>query len=205
MKTNAVLLAVAFALVATAPPARADDPAPPADAQKVLTELEKDVKAIEAKVLKEVLERHEKAVKQLQQLQDTYAKASKKDDAAAVAGLIAQLKQEGIVLAAGGKVLADPGVLVGYRAKTDEVFYFKVVGSTDGEVWGTGVYTDDSPLATAAVHAGVLKKGETGIVKVTILAGEASYTGSTANEVTTSEYGQWEGSYKVEVLKAEKK
>ncbi len=206
MKTNAVLLVVAFAVVvSTAPFARGEDPPPPDDAKKVMTALEQDLKAIEAKVRKEALARFEKSLKQLQDLHDGYVKAGKKDDAAAVAGLIKRVKQETLVLALDAKVLDDPGVLTGYRGKTDEVFYFKVVGSTDGMVWGTGVYTDDSPLATAAVHAGVLKAGETGVVKVTILAGEASYTGSTANEVTTSEYGQWEGSYKVELLKAEKK
>lgn len=206
MKTNAVLLIVSFALVVAAcPAARGEAPAPPEDAKKVLTELEKDIKAIEAKARKEVLERQEKSLKQLQDLQDGYTKAAKKDEAAAVAGLIKQLKQEAVVLSLGVKVLDDPGTLTEYRGKTGEVFYFKVVGATDGEVWGTGVYTDDSPLATAAVHAGVLKKGETGVVKVTIVAGQASYNGSTENDVTTSGWNEWDGSFKVEAVKAEKK
>jgi len=206
MKTNAALLLASFALaVATSPLARGDDPTPPEDARKVLAELEKDVKAIEAKAKKEMLDRHEKSLKQLQDLHDSYTKASKKDEAAAVATLIKQVKQESIVLALGAKVVDGPDTLVGYRGKNDEVFYFKVTGGTDGEVWGTGVYTDDSRLAAAAVHAGVLKKGETGVIKVTILAGQASYTGSTENEVTTADYGDWEGSFKVEALKAEKK
>lgn len=207
MRPNAVLLVVCFVgVTATAQLARGDDPAKPTeDAKKVLTELDKDVKAIEAKALKETLERHEKAVKELQDLQDTYTKASKLDEAMAVRGMIKLLKQEIVVLSLGAKVLADPGTLIDYRGKNEGVFYFKVVGSTDGEVWGTGVYTDDSPLATAAVHAGLLKKGETGIVKVTILAGQASYDGSTENEVTTSGYGDWDGSFKIEAVKAEKK
>lgn len=206
MKTNAALLLASFALaVAASPLARGEDPVVPDDAKKVLTELEKDVKAIEAKARKELLERHEKSLKQLQDLQDSYTKASKKDDATAVSTLINQLKQESIVLALGAKVLDGPDTLVSYRGKNDEVFYFKVTGTTDGEVWGSGIYTDDSKLAAAAVHAGVLKKGETGIIKVTILAGQASYDGTTENEVTTAGYGDWEGSFKIEALKAEKK
>jgi len=203
MKTNSVLLAVAFALVAMSSPVRADDP--PEEIKKVMTELEKDAKAIEAKIRKEMQARMEKAVKQMQDVEAAYLKAGKKDEAAAAGGVIKSLQQEIFVLTAGIKVLENPGILTAYRGKNDEVFYFRVTGSTDGEVWGTGLYTDDSPLAAAAVHAGVVKKGETAIVKVTILAGESSYTGSTANEVTTSEFGQWEGSYKVEVVKAEKK
>ena len=206
MKLPAALLLASFAVAFATPlPARGDDATPPDDAKKVLTELDKDVKAIEAKALKETLERQEKAVKRLQDLHDAYAKAAKKDEAAAVGGLIKQLKQDSLARTLGLKVEDDPGTLTIYRGKNDEVFYFKVTGTTDGEVWGSGVYTDDSRLAAAAVHAGVLKKGETGIVKVTILAGQASYDSTTENDVTSSGYGEWEGSYKVEALKAEKK
>jgi LCCL domain len=203
MKANAVLLLVALGFsVAVTGVARAD---PPADAKKVLAELDKDVKAIEAKARKELLERQEKAVKQLEELQAAYAKAGKKDDAAAVGGAVKQLKEENAILAVGASVLPDPGNLGGYRGKDNEVFYFRVVGSTDGQVWGSDVYTDDSHLATAAVHAGLVKSGESGIVKVTILPGQGSYTGSTANEVTTEGWDQWDGSFKLEAVKAEKK
>ncbi len=206
MKTNALLLVVSLAVaVSSAPLAIGQDPAPPADATKVLVDLEKDVKAIESKARKELLERHEKSLKQLQDLHDGYVKAAKKDDAAAVAGLLKKLTQEAVVLALGAKVIDDPGTLTGYRGKADDVVYVRVTGTDDGTVWGTGVYTDDSSLATAAVHAGLLKKGESGIIKVTILAGQASYTGSTENEVATAEYGEWDGSFKVEAVKAEKK
>ena len=203
MKSNTVLLIVVFALsTATSRAVRAE---PPEDAKKLLAELEKDVKAIEAKAKKETLEKQAKVLKQLQDLQDGYTKAAKKDEAAAVGGAIKQLKEEHLVLSLGVKVLADPGNLAAYRGKNDEVFYFRVVGATDGTVWGSGVYTDDSSLATAAVHAGLVKAGETAVVKVTILPGEASYTGSTENEVTTAGYGEWEGSFKIEAVKAEKK
>jgi hypothetical protein len=203
MKANPVLLLVALTLAVATPPATRADP--PDDAKKVLAELDKDVKAIEAKARKETLDKQEKAIKQLQDLQDRYSKASKKDEAAAVGGLIKQLKAESVVLALGVSVLPDPGTLTGFRGKNDELFYIRVTGSTDGEVWGTGVYTDDSKLATAAVHAGLVKSGETAVIKVTILLGEASYTGSTENEVTTQGWDQWDGSFKVEAVKAEKK
>lgn len=203
MKANTVLLLVALGFVtATTTAARAE---PPADAKKVLTDLDKDVKAIEAKARKELLERQEKAVKQLEELQAAYAKAGKKDDAEAVGGAVKQLKEENVILALGASVLADPGNLAGYRGKDNEVFYFRVVGATDGEVWGSDVYTDDSRLAVAAVHAGLVKSGETAIVKLTVLPGQGSYTGSTANDVTTGSWDQWDGSFKLEAVKAEKK
>ena len=52
-------------------------------------------------------------------------------------------------------------------------------------------------LGTVAVHAGVLKLGQTGIVKVTILPGQNGYTGSTRNGISTSDYGPWGGSFVV--------
>jgi LCCL domain len=99
-----------------------------------------------------------------------------------------------------GKALADPGQLSGYRAKVGQSFLFKVTGTTTGAVWGTGVYTDDSTLAAAAVHAGVLRDGQTGVVKVTILQGQAAYNGSTQNGVTSGQWANFDGSFRVEVV-----
>jgi hypothetical protein len=74
----------------------------------------------------------------------------------------------------------------------------EVVGTNTGSLWGTDVYTDDSSVALAAVHAGLLKVGERGLVQVTLLAGQNSYQGSTRNGVSSSSYGAWAGSFKVE-------
>jgi hypothetical protein len=49
-------------------------------------------------------------------------------------------------------------------------YYFRATGEANGPLWGTDVYTGDSSIAAAAVHAGVLKPGETGIVKITVVA-----------------------------------
>ena len=95
-------------------------------------------------------------------------------------------------------VLNDPGNLTDYRGQDGQTYYFRVTGSTQESLWGTDIYTDDSSLATVAVHAGVLLEGQVGVVKVTILAGQGSYTGSTRNGVTSSNYGNWYGSYRVE-------
>lgn len=95
-------------------------------------------------------------------------------------------------------VVPDPGDLSAYAQKKGETFYFQVTGSTMGSVWGTDLYTLDSTLAAAAVHAGILRPGEAGVVKVTLLAGKQSYRGSRKNGVTSSDWGSYEGSYKVE-------
>jgi len=92
-------------------------------------------------------------------------------------------------------VTAAPTNLVGYRNKVGGVYQFTVTGVARGAVWGTDVYTDDSTVAVAAVHAGVLAAGETKTVTVTILPGQASYAATTRNGVSSSSWGSWSGSY----------
>lgn len=64
-------------------------------------------------------------------------------------------------------------------------------------VWGSGVYTDDSSVCTAAVHAGVIGFTRGGTVTIEIRPGQSSYTASTRNSVTTRDYGAWGGSFVV--------
>lgn len=57
-----------------------------------------------------------------------------------------------------------------------------------GSVWGSGPYTDDSDMAVAAVHAGIIEPGQTATLVATNVAYHSSYPGSTANGVTTSDW-----------------
>ena len=95
-------------------------------------------------------------------------------------------------------MLPDPGNMTAYRGQTGTTLHFEVTGAGSGSVWGSDVYTDDSRLARAAVHAGLLQVGQTGTVAVTVLPGQQSYTGSTRNGVQSATYGQWSGSYRFE-------
>lgn len=97
--------------------------------------------------------------------------------------------------------LPDPGTLVGQRGNVGQTFLYEVTGSNANSAWGTDIYTDDSSLATAAVHAGVLANGQKGVVKVTILGGQESYASTMRNGVTSGSWGSWSGSYKVEAAK----
>ena len=73
----------------------------------------------------------------------------------------------------------------------------QVVGAASGPVWGTGAYTDDSSIAAAAVHAGLLKPGELGFVRVTVEAGRDSYEASERNGIKTSPFGKFDGSFRL--------
>ena len=94
-------------------------------------------------------------------------------------------------------VIKDPGSLTSYRGNNDQILGVIVTGSNSGSLWGTEIYTDDSTLAKAVVHMGLAKVGQTVIVKVQILPGQTSYTGSTQNGITSSSYSSYGGSYKI--------
>jgi len=90
----------------------------------------------------------------------------------------------------------DPGNLTRFESQQGKVLAFTVTGmAAGGSVWGTDVYTTDSRLAMAAVHAGVLKVGETGVVRLKIVPSPPSYTGSSRHGVTTSPYGIYRAAY----------
>ncbi len=50
--------------------------------------------------------------------------------------------------------------LTQYRSKVGSHVSVHVVGSTHGIVYGSSIYSDDSDMNTAAVHAGVVREGE---------------------------------------------
>jgi RNA polymerase sigma factor (sigma-70 family) len=62
-------------------------------------------------------------------------------------------------------------------------FDVEVVGSTGGIVSGTDIYFIDSDLATAAVHAGIVKSGEKAVITVTVVKCPDKGIGSTQNGV----------------------
>ncbi|MCU0463326.1 MAG: LCCL domain-containing protein [Anaerolineae bacterium] len=61
-----------------------------------------------------------------------------------------------------------------------------------GAVWGTDIYTSDSSVCAAAIHAGVITDADGGLVIVRYEPGLESYTSTTRNGITTEEYGAWD-------------
>jgi hypothetical protein len=108
--------------------------------------------------------------------------------------------------------LPDPGNLTSLVGQVGKVFTFRVTGGGQGGagiifggpggiamgggfVWGTDTYTLDSTLALAAVHAGAIKAGQTGVVRVKIQGPQAAFTGSTRNGITSMGYGPYTGAF----------
>jgi hypothetical protein len=81
-------------------------------------------------------------------------------------------------------------------------FFFQATGNVHGPLWGTDTYTSDSDLGTACVHAGLLRVGEAGVVKVTMAKPLTVFPGTTRNGITSSTWTTgWSGAYQVELFK----
>lgn len=164
----------------------------PADAQALVTTFDGESTAIRQKAEQEIQAKRQTLMTTLQALQDSYTREAKLDEAVAIRNTIRQLKTSQL------NVLPDPGILYEYANRIGETFYFDVTGQVGHSIWGSEVYTADSHLATAAVHASVLKVGQRGIVKVTIIKSPETHRGSTANGVASSNWGSYTASYTVE-------
>lgn len=86
-----------------------------------------------------------------------------------------------------------------HRGRNGEVFEYvcdRRVGEGAGVVWGTDIYTDDSSICLAAVHAGFLTNAG-GAVRIEILPGQDGYQGTERNAVGTRDWGGWGGSFRI--------
>jgi hypothetical protein len=195
--TLAMLLTVTVLFLGFTPAAAQ---ALPPEAQKLIKDFEDLAAQVKKKAEEELAGSWTKLLADLTALQEDLTKKGNLDGALAVRNALNKLK---IAQKLKGKpVLPDPGNLSGYsQAKAGEEVYFTVKGRTSGgSVWGSDLYTLDSHLAMVAVHAGVLKDGEAGIVKVTFAPGQSSYAGSDKNGVKSSSWGSYQLSYKVEAV-----
>lgn len=84
-----------------------------------------------------------------------------------------------------------------YRGRNGERFSYTVAPglSPSGRIWGTDVYTDDSSVCSAAVHAGLITVEKGGTVIIEIRPGAPSYKGSIRNGIESKDWGQTPGSF----------
>ena len=79
-------------------------------------------------------------------------------------------------------------------------YYFRVTGVTEGQLWGTDIYSGDSTIGAAAVHAGLLKPGQTDFLRVTVVAPPEKFPGTVRNGVTSTEYGRYQYAWKLSAI-----
>ncbi|MGC4028504.1 MAG: LCCL domain-containing protein [Steroidobacteraceae bacterium] len=117
--------------------------------------------------------------------------------AASLCVLLAAHALAGSALAQGTLGLANQQNAGSVRERRGETFTF-VCPPTEAKgdnVYGTDTYTESSPVCPAAIHAGVLQPGQSGIVTLLIGKGAKSFRGSQRNGVATLKYGPWGYSY----------
>jgi hypothetical protein len=167
----------------------------PPEAREVHRRYEVMVAAIRKNSDAEVKARYDRIVVELTKLQDRFTREAKLDEAVAVRELTRSIRY-GLTNA-----LPDPGYVESVSEEIRMAFYYQVTGVGPGSghsICGTDIYTTGSHLGMAAVHCGLLKVGQRGIVKVTILPGQDIYTGTTRNGVTSYGYGKFSVSFKIE-------
>ena len=76
-------------------------------------------------------------------------------------------------------------------------YYFRVTGVTEGQLWGTDIYSGDSTIGAAAVHGGLLKPGKTDVLRVTVVKPPEKFPGTVRNGVTSTEYGRYQYAWRL--------
>jgi len=165
----------------------------PAPAGEVLKQYQQEEAEVYEKAEADAKKWRAKTVAELQKIQDSFCRDAKLDEAVAVRDVLRG------ILDSKSAALPDPGNLIHSEPDIGKVFYYDVTGATaGGAIYGTDVFVTGSFLAMAAVHSGVLKDGQRGVVKVTVLAGQQAYTATTRNGITSNAYGPTGLSFKVE-------
>jgi len=93
-----------------------------------------------------------------------------------------------------------PSSMHGLCETVGATFYFRVTGVSEGQLWGTDIYSEDSTIGAAAVHVGLLKPAESAVLRVTIVAPPDSFPGSTRNGVTSTDYGKYPRAWRLSVI-----
>lgn len=111
---------------------------------------------------------------------------------------VRDLRFQGIIEGDLSKAEPAPAHLYDKADQIGKTFTYKITGNAAaGTLWGTDTYTLDSALAAAVVHAGVVKDGKAGVVRLKIVPSPASFTGSTRNGVSSHPYGVYPAAYKI--------
>jgi hypothetical protein len=86
---------------------------------------------------------------------------------------------------------------VEYRGRDVIVPFSCPAGGEPSTVWGTDLYSDDSSVCTAGVHAGVIDLERGGSVMIRIEAGANRYAGTERNGIRSLDWEVWPGSFVV--------
>lgn len=170
-------------------------PGTPAAVRKVYRDYEDEVGTLFEKGLADFVQRREKAATELQKIQDAFCKEAKLDEAVVVRDRIRSLAEPQV------KALPDPGTVPAQASDVGRTLYYEVTGTgaaAGHAIYGSDVYVIGSHLGTAAVHCGLLKDNQKGVVRVTIVPTLDTFPGTTRNGVASLPSGRVVVAFKVE-------
>ena len=86
----------------------------------------------------------------------------------------------------------------GFKSDENLIYKFRCPEhGTEHTVWGSDIYTQDSSICTAAVHAGIITLADGGIVTIEFRPGRLTYGSTVRNGIKTSTYGEYPHSFVV--------
>jgi hypothetical protein len=150
----------------------------PAAVREVMRQYRDELAEIRKKGEVELQKRKEKICVELKKVQDAYCRETKLEEAVAIRDAI----RDGL-----NNPLPDPCVVHVPESDIGRVFYFQTTGANppNWQIYGNDTYAIGSHLGMVAVHSGLLKDGQKGVVKVTILPRQKGYPSTTRNGVTS--------------------
>jgi hypothetical protein len=92
------------------------------------------------------------------------------------------------------RVLARASMLQ-HRSLLGSCLEVELFGGVHGHIYGDVIYSDDSDVATAALHAGVLQVNQSATIKVYITGPHWSFAERKRNDIQSNELHYWPGSF----------
>ena len=91
-----------------------------------------------------------------------------------------------------------PRTMLEHCGRVGRSWCFRVVGELEGPVWGTDVYTGDSSVASAAVHAGHVEAGATAVLRVVVVEPPERFEGTLRHGVASRDYARYDTAFRFE-------
>lgn len=91
-----------------------------------------------------------------------------------------------------------PRTMIEHCGRLGRIWCFRVVGDTEGPLWGTDVYTGDSSVAAAAVHSGLVEPGATAVLRAVVVEPPPRFGGSLRHGVTSRDYERFGTAFRLE-------
>ena len=96
-----------------------------------------------------------------------------------------------------------PRTMAEHCGQVGRSWCFRVVGEVDGAVWGTDVYTGDSSVASAAVHAGFVEPGANAVLRVVVVEPPERFAGCLRHGVASRDYERYDAAFRFERIDAQ--